>query len=391
MRAPRRPCRPCGGSPRPQCAVVAAAAAAGAGAVAGQATCGHAGLGREQRIPRVVHQLWMSSGAAAGDAEPQSPELRAAIDAWARAAREAEPCLWQHRVWNRSSVRRLLAEQSEPALLDGFERLAAWPEKQKDFFMYVVLSRLGGIFVDADVVPLRPLGAWLEESAGVTRRGLGEGAARLVVGLEAHGSKQEARDWRWASTTQLTAWAVAAAPGHPVLLRAAEYYLRSALPGMHAWAGVQYDHSIAMGPGLLTARVDEWLQETRGRGLVRLASVRGRAAASAAGDTLVLGIDGFGCGQPHSGSRPCNETPAALVQHLFFGAWKPAAWDPWATEESGRRRRRRTPGAEDWRLPAMALMAHARAAGIELPWGAIPLFFSRIVPFEPPLLPAPVE
>merc|ERR1712008_615433 len=178
---------------------------------------------------------------------------------------------------------------------------------------------------------------------------------------------------------------------------AAQQYLTSPPPEVGSWARAQYDHSIALGPGGLTRRVDEWLREATGIRLAQLPSVRRssrhrrRKAASAAGDTVVFDIDGLGCGQLHSGSRPCNATKTSLVQHLFFGGWKPAIFGPWSAtqEESGRRRRRRNPGAEDWRLPALALMAHANSAGIDLPWGAIPLFFSRIVPFEPPLLPAP--
>ena len=54
-------------------------------------------------------------------------------------------------------------------------------------------------------------------------------------------------------------------------------------------------------------------------------SVRHNDFASLAADVVVLGIDGFGCGQPHSDSWPCNETHGALVEHLFFGSWKPAS------------------------------------------------------------------
>jgi len=267
---------------------------------------------------------------------------------------------------------------------------------------YVVLLHIGGLFADVDTMPLQPPGAWLQEAMhAATSTAVATATARkdvrLIVGLEAHGSPAEARGWRWAEPTQLAMWATAAAPGHPVMARAAQKYLESPPPEVGSWARAQYDHSIAMGPGLLTRRVDEWIREAAGMRLARLPSVRRNGQhrrckpASAAGDTVVLGIDGLGCGQLHSGSRPCNASQASLVQHLFFGGWKPAIFGPWSAmqEEPGRRRRRRTPGSEDWRLPALALMAHANSAGIDLPWSAIPLFFSRIVPFEPPLLPAP--
>merc|ERR1712232_811696 len=119
---------------------------------------------------------------------------------------------------------------------------------------------------------------------------------------------------------------------------------------------------------------------------------RARANFAMAGDVLLLGIDGFGCGQAHSGSRPCNNSSRALLQHMFFGGWKPAEYWEWFWDDDGvsGRRRRNVPGELiDWRLPAIALHAHLNASGIDMPWEAIPLLFSRIVPIEPPLLPAP--
>ncbi|CAE8675548.1 unnamed protein product, partial [Polarella glacialis] len=93
---------------------------------------------------------------------------------------------------------------------------------------------------------------------------------------------------------------------------------------------------------------------------------------------------------------PCNVTPSALVQHLFLGAWKPRQeeerhwWEEWDSDTSGRRRRSLGPGDFlDWRMPALALMAHLHEAGMHLPWEAVRLLFSRLVPIEPPLLPAP--
>eukprot|EP00928_Gymnodinium_smaydae_P030787 TRINITY_DN22789_c0_g2_i2.p1 TRINITY_DN22789_c0_g2~~TRINITY_DN22789_c0_g2_i2.p1 ORF type:complete len:403 (+),score=69.79 TRINITY_DN22789_c0_g2_i2:55-1263(+) len=353
-------------------------------------------------IPRKIHQLWLSRGkrttspdlGAEGveesiiDAEPESRELRDALSTWRREALSLGPCRWEHTVWNRSSARAFLAAVS---LLDTFERLAEWPERQKDFFMYVVLSRIGGIFVDADVMPLRPPSAWFEETQALFG-GLGASRVRLIVGLEARGSDAEAQAWRWSGRTQLTAWAAAAAPGHPVVTRATDAYVRAPLLASDALSQAQYEHSISLGPGLLTSAVDEWLKELSGSsGLDSLPSVSAGARGSLAGDTVVLGIDGFGCGQPHSGSGPCNVS-AALVQHLFAGAWKPVAQYPWmllGDDFDGSRRRRRSADLVDWRLPAFALMAHARSFNVTLTWDMIKMFFSRMVPIEPPLLPAP--
>jgi len=92
------------------------------------------------RIPRIIHQLWMSPhqpGVTFQDREPERPDIVDAIRQWRFAALRDSQEPWQHQVWNRSSVRSVL--DPHPHLADGFERLARWPERQKDFFMYWAL------------------------------------------------------------------------------------------------------------------------------------------------------------------------------------------------------------------------------------------------------------
>eukprot|EP00439_Symbiodinium_sp_Y106_P023773 s6113_g2.t3 len=315
------------------------------------------------RIPRIIHQLWMSPhqpGVTFQDREPERPDIVDAIRQWRFAALRDSQEPWQHQVWNRSSVRSVL--DPHPHLADGFERLARWPERQKDFFMYAVLGIVGGVFIDADVVPLQLPSAWFEEAC---RADVAESAKiQLMVGLECRGSATEAEAWRWSGQLQLTAWALAAAPGHPVMLRALTRYLETPGPAIGLPALAHYQHSVAMGPGLLTLLVNEWIQETspNGEGLKAMASVLDFSVASVSSDTVVLNIHGFGCGQPHSGSRPCNESEHALVQHLFMGAWKPTE-GPWALDEDeSRRRRRRFDGPTefiDWRGPATEFFCSA--------------------------------
>lgn len=268
--------------------------------------------------------------------------------------------------------------------------------------MYVVLGYVGGIFADADVVPLKAPEHWLQGEFGALHSPFAKDV-RLMVGVEGSGSDDDAKNFRWAGRVQLTNWAAAAAPGHPVMLRAIDRYLRTPGPARNQGAQEHYKQSIAMGPGLLTLMVDHWLREFRSSssdcmktcGLEGLESVTGTAQSILLGDTIVLGIDGFGCGQAHSRSRPCNVTSTALVQHLFMGAWKPVEVIPWYgiwDEEEGGRRRRRVPGPGeyvDWREPASALMTHLQKVGMNLPWEAVKLLFSRLIPIEPPLLPKP--
>ncbi|CAE7231083.1 prpF [Symbiodinium necroappetens] len=327
------------------------------------------------RIPRIIHQLWMSPqqpGVTFQDREPERPDIVEAIRQWRVAALRDSPKPWQHQVWNRSSVRSVLDRY--PHLADGFERLARWPERQKDFFMYAVLGIVGGFFIDADVMPLQLPSAWFEEACRADVAG-SSAKIQLMVGLECRGSAKEAEAWRWSGRLQLTAWALAAAPGHPVMLRALTRYLETPGPAIGFSALAHYQHSVAMGPGLLTLLVDEWIQENspNGGGLKAMASVLGFSAASVSSDTVVTAgavrtvysSETITSDEETAPAGPCNESENALVQHLFMGAWKPAE-GPWALDEDeSRRRRRRFDGPTefiDWRGPAFAkLLGSMRA------------------------------
>eukprot|EP00927_Polykrikos_kofoidii_P061794 TRINITY_DN56621_c0_g1_i1.p1 TRINITY_DN56621_c0_g1~~TRINITY_DN56621_c0_g1_i1.p1 ORF type:complete len:451 (+),score=63.10 TRINITY_DN56621_c0_g1_i1:68-1354(+) len=367
---------------------------------------GEVEVSTQQQIPRIIHQFWVGPAQGSqGDTSlttvdvdvggPQSPVLRAAMSAWRRAAHEAKPVVWQYRLWNRSSATALLASNSAH-LLATFEKLARWPNRQKDFFAFFVLAELGGVFADADVVPLQPPSDWFRLLGNARnnrkkRASVLTAETRLLVGLEAAGSHEEARAWRWADRSQLAFWLVAAAPGHPALSRAIDKLTRAPPPPWQAGAG--YMESIKLGPGLLTSEVVTWLGEVAGKRFKGLPNVCRRADGVRMGDTVVLGINGLGCGQPHSGSLPCNSTRAALVKHLFFGSWKSAPEDAVGAEDEdgpGRRRRRRILGEViDWRLPVLALHAHLNVSGLHMPVEVVPLLFSRIVPTGPPMLAAP--
>ena len=50
-------------------------------------------------------------------------------------------------------------------------------------------------------------------------------------------------------------------------------------------------------------------------------NITGMTEARLFGDVLVLPIDGFGTGQPHSNSGK-NATANAYIRHMWKGSWK---------------------------------------------------------------------
>lgn len=252
---------------------------------------------RAYAFPLVVHQLWTPGG------EPGDSTLRSAMHAWRDGG-------LAYRLWNDSTAVPVLLRHGGKAALDAYK--AFTPAQKKDYFMYVVLAEEGGLFVDCDVRPLQPPGRWLREFGA-----LGD---EVLLGLEAHGDEDQQQALLWASKTQLSNWAAASRPNSTVMRWAADAVLRA-----HRRQAITSEYMstlIYTGPGLLT-RVVQSILARRSFDLEDFESVRGGRPSDAREGIRVLGINGFGCGQRHSGSARCETTPGvALVRHEFAGTWK---------------------------------------------------------------------
>lgn len=92
-------------------------------------------------IPKVLHQTWKNASPP-----PWLAQLR---ESWLR----NHPG-WRHRLWTDEDLRRFIAEQT-PGFLAAYD---AYPEPicRVDAARYVILHRLGGLFVDLDFECLRP-------------------------------------------------------------------------------------------------------------------------------------------------------------------------------------------------------------------------------------------
>ncbi|KAF9872871.1 hypothetical protein CkaCkLH20_09734 [Colletotrichum karsti] len=189
---------------------------------------------------------------------------------------------------------------------------------KSDLLRYLLLGIEGGVYTDVDTVALRPIDDWIP--AGLRER------VRLVVGVEF--DRREGGVWpdktHW---VQFCQWTIAAAPGHPVFRRMAARAV-AALEGLEAAQGVPLgevrlmtvDVANVTGVAAWTETVfgmlreyDETLRDVR--------MLSGMTEPRLVGDVLVLPIDGFGMGQPHSGSSNGRPPEAALMRHLFHGSW----------------------------------------------------------------------
>lgn len=191
---------------------------------------------------------------------------------------------------------------------------------KSDILRYLILHVEGGVYSDIDTVALKAIDLWVPP--GLQDR------VRLIVGIEF-----DRRDGGlWADIThwvQFCQWTIAAAPGHPIFRKMVDRVLLSLselsetykLPvnqlqltsyevmnstGPAAWTDVEFEQLQQHDPALNTTKDLAFLD-----------------APKLYGDILVLPIDGFGMGQPHSHSTHDGTIPeVALVQHFFYGSWR---------------------------------------------------------------------
>lgn len=94
-------------------------------------------------IPRILHRIWVGT-------EPMPDDFAAFGEEWSRMHPD-----WEHHLWT---------EENLPADLERREILdtSRIPAERADLLRYELLWRFGGVYVDADMEPLKPLDPLLE-------------------------------------------------------------------------------------------------------------------------------------------------------------------------------------------------------------------------------------
>lgn len=192
---------------------------------------------------------------------------------------------------------------------------------KSDLLRYLLLSAEGGVYTDTDTVALRPIDEWIPPQF--------RGRAAVLVGIEF--DRRDGPAWvdisHW---VQFCQWTIAAAPGHPVFDKMIDRVLYS-LHQLELEHGAplgelkkldSFEVMNSTGPAAWTDVVWEQLQEFD-NSLTDIKNLSYMEEPRLYGDIVVLPIDGFGMGQPHSDSTNDGSIPPdALVRHLFNGSWR---------------------------------------------------------------------
>ena len=194
-----------------------------------------------------------------------------------------------------------------------------FPILRSDLLRYLLLESEGGVYTDLDTACMKPVRDWVPEEL--------RSKVHAIVGIEYDQREDEPYVGMSGTRLQFCQWTMAASKGHPLMQKV----VKSVVQALHALAR-RHGRAIrdlepsddevveVTGPTIWTRAVMESLSEATGTSMSYV-NVTGIKEPKLFGDILVLPIDGFGAGQPHSGSTREGDADA-YARHLFKGSWK---------------------------------------------------------------------
>ncbi|KAF0316068.1 hypothetical protein GQ607_016712 [Colletotrichum asianum] len=197
----------------------------------------------------------------------------------------------------------------------------AQPVMQADFVRYALLALEGGIYSDSDTYPLRPLRDWVPQEF--------RNHTQLIVGIEAD-SQPPVEGTTY--PVQFGQWTIAGTKGHPVFLKMLRRILgevRWRTEGFPTDGVVEQDIQAGFtnedilrvsGPAGWTEEIYEYLSDVTETSFT-WRNLTGLENPVLFHDILILPIDGFATGVPHSGAS-IEPSGLTMVKHDFLGSWK---------------------------------------------------------------------
>ncbi|KAL2809919.1 hypothetical protein BJX63DRAFT_445054 [Aspergillus granulosus] len=285
-------------------------------------------------IPRIIHQTWKDTRL-----ETWPTTFRDSAEKWLTVVDEGELA---YMFWDDAGVAQFI-RYFEPNLEAEFYALPTKVE-QSDVFRVLVCKWLGGVYVDMDTEPLQSPMDWISQFDTAPWTDLQTGRTyqssepvRAIVGIEADNPPDTDTYWRmgYFYPVQLTQWAFAWAPQHPILSQFIDHIFNTVRKVAHKHDGdlnseptqqelAYLDPVNVTGPIAFTDSVSTWLT---GKADLRWNAVTGLndgGQSKFVEDVLVLPITGFSPGRGkygNMGSKPVTD-PAARLYHHAQGSWR---------------------------------------------------------------------
>lgn len=286
-------------------------------------------------IPLLVHQTWKTT-----NINTWTTDITSWVEKWLSDAVLSKTAM-AYFFWNDEGMRELVRTY-EPQFMIHYESLT--PVERSDIFRILVCKHFGGIYGDMDTEPLQhpatwvrhsDLAAWTDpetgksygEQDGATEMKQNERPVNIIWGIEADTNPLTDQYWRmgYEYPIQITQWAFASAPNHPVLSRFMDNF-SSYMSGNQTTD--QGDDPIARtGPAAVTLATKSWLEDRNGFRWNSLTGVNDGGKSKLIDDVLILPITGFSPGRTRTkmGSKSSADPDARLLHH-FQGSWRHTNW-----------------------------------------------------------------
>lgn len=158
-----------------------------------------AGIDADAPIPRILHQTFASKTLPDPLAE-NTEALRARNSGW------------DYRLWDDGDIERFIAEEYGAGVLERYRRIApGYGAARADLFRYLLIYRLGGVYLDIKSTTDRPLDEVLgpDDRFIVSQWDNGPGGRNEIWGLHP--------DLADIPGGEFQQWFIASVPGHPFL------------------------------------------------------------------------------------------------------------------------------------------------------------------------------
>ncbi|KAL4911178.1 hypothetical protein BDW74DRAFT_164764 [Aspergillus multicolor] len=285
-------------------------------------------------IPLVGHQKWKNTNPSTW-----SETLRRGTEKWLQYAQDDGAAYF---LWDDDGVAQFI-EHFEPDLRGLFY---TFPNKaeQSDVFRVLLAKWIGGIYADMDTEPLRTTSDWITASdlepwsdsdTGIVYNSTEP--IKATVGLRAVCPPTSDMYWRmgYAYPIQLTQWAFAFRPGHPIL----RVFLDNLVATMEEIAGRHggdllsvpaqkelgyFDPLELTGPAAFTIAVRQWLESVSG---LRWEALGTDSELSMYPAISFMWVGLIGTCSPgrgwygNMGSKPVMD-PSARLAHHAQGSWR---------------------------------------------------------------------
>ncbi|KAL5333737.1 nucleotide-diphospho-sugar transferase [Aspergillus crustosus] len=289
-------------------------------------------------IPKIIHQTWKDT-----NIETWRDTFRQSAEKWLATLEDNDVA---YIFWDDVGVAQFI-RYFEPDLEADFYALPSNVERS-DVFRVLVCKRVGGVYVDLDTEPLKPLSDWItkadisswhdpkpaiDTNTDILYHSTSRVAA--IVGIEADNRPDTDTYWRmgYAYPVQLTQWAFAFAPDHPIL----QLFIDRLLNTLHLVARDQdllsdstqskldsIDPVNLTGPIAFTESVRTWLEMKADLRWDALSGLDDGGRSKLVEDVLILPITGFSPGRGtygNMGSKPITDQAARLYHHAE-GSWR---------------------------------------------------------------------